>query len=250
MPDMVDVNISATDLAFTPAHPVMGDTVALTITAHNAGIVQTGPFNLALYDGDPNAGGTLLQTYAVSSIQGDGSATLTYPFTASPQTYRFYAIADTENVVTEMYEDNNTAIRSLKIKAPGEVLGPDLVPVKIDLDSMTTGTNLAVSGAAYVTFQNKGDDRINTSFNVLVFEDTDLDGKYTAGVDNLISTATNTISLWPEGASMLSVPLSGTVKFLHSPLYALIDSGDAILEQDETNNLIRSGADCSTPRGD
>ena len=77
MPDMVDITISATDLVFNPSHPVSGDTVALTVTAHNSGIKDTGAFNLALYDGDPNAGGALLQTYAVSSIQGDGSATVT-----------------------------------------------------------------------------------------------------------------------------------------------------------------------------
>ena len=51
-------------------------------------------------------------------------------------------------------------------------------------------------------------------------------------------------AIWPGGAGMVNVPVSGTVSFLHSPLYAMIDSGDAVLEQNETNNSIRSGADC------
>jgi subtilase family serine protease len=245
MTDMVDIALTATDLVFTPAHPVNGDSVILSITAHNTGIQDTGAFNLALYDGDPNSGGALLQTFAVSNIPADGNTTLPYTFTAIPWTYRFYAIADTENVITEMYEDNNLAIRSLKIKALGETLGPDLVPVKIDLSGTATDPQtLAISGNSQVFFQNKGDDKITTSFNVLVFEDTDMDGKYTPGVDNLLSTATNTLPLWPEGAGMVSVPLSGTVKFLHSPLYAFVDSGDSILEQDETNNLLISCKDC------
>lgn len=245
MTDMVDITISATDLSFTPSHPVSGDSVLLSITAHNSGIKNTGAFNLALYDGDPAQGGQLLRTYPVAGIQGDGTTTVSYAFTAAPGTYRFYAIADTENVVTEMYEENNTAIRSLKVKAPGEILGPDLVPVKIDLTDMTTDPRtLAVGGKAFVTFQNKGDDKITTPFTVSLFEDTDLDGRYTAGVDTLLSSATNTFSLWPEGAGGATMNVSGTVQFLHSPVYAFIDSGDAIHEQDETNNLLVSCKDC------
>jgi large repetitive protein len=252
MTDMVDISISATDLAFTPAHPVSGDSVVLSITAHNTGIKDTGPFNLALYDGDPVAGGVLKQTYPISNITGDGKTTFSYTFTAIPWTYRFYAIADTENVVTEMYEENNQAIRSLKIKAPGEVLGPDLVPTKIDLtDTATNPQSLAISGFAHVSFQNKGDDKITTSFNVTVFEDMDNDSIYTPGIDTFLGTSTfvtgptaSIPTIWPEGAGMIDVPLSGTVKFLHSPLYALVDSGDAILEQNEVNNLLISCKDC------
>ncbi len=245
MTDMVDIEISATDLVFSPAHPVSGDAVAFTITAHNTGIKDTGPFNLALYNGDPSAGGALLNTYAVGSIQGDGTTAFTYTFIASPQVYRFYAVADPENVVAEMYEDNNTAVRSLTIKAPGETLGPDLVPIKVDLtDTTTDPQTLAISGTAHVTFQNIGDDKITAPFNVIIFEDKDGDGKYTAGVDNLLGTATNTMTLWPEDAGMIDLPLSGAVTFLHSPLYAFVDSGDAILEQNEDNNILVSCKDC------
>ncbi len=245
MTDMVDIVITATDLVFTPSHPVNGDSVVLSIAAHNTGIKDTGPFNLALYDGDPNNGGTLLQTFAIANISSDGTNTVSYAFTAIPWTYRFYAIADTENVVPEMYEDNNTAIRALTIKSPGETLGPDLIPTKVDLtDTTTDSQTLAISGTAHITFQNKGDAKITTPFNVSIFEDKDGDGKYTAGVDNLLSTATNTQPLWPEGAGMIDLPLSGTVTFLHSPLYAFVDSSDVVLEQDETNNVLVSCKDC------
>ena len=102
----------------------------MSVNVQNIGIKDTGAFNFALYDGDPTAGGALLQTFSIANIAGDASTTLTYNFTAVPWTYRFYAIADTENIVTELYEANNLAIRSLKIKAPGEILGPDLVPIE------------------------------------------------------------------------------------------------------------------------
>jgi len=208
MADMVDISISATDLVFTPSHPVNNDTVVLSITAHNAGIKQTGAFNLALYDGDPASGGALLQTFPISNIAADNKSTVSYTFTAIPWTYRFYAIADTENIVTEMYEDNNLAIRSLKVKAPGEILGPDLVPISIDLTSVATDPlTLAISGKAHVNFQNKGDDKITSSFNVILFEDTDLDGRYTPGLDNVLSTGVGTRAIFDEGSFPESVLL-------------------------------------------
>ena len=252
MANMVDITLSSSDMTFSPSHPVDGDAVTLTITLRNAGIMGTGAFETELYDGDPNAGGVLLQTFPVPNIPGDGSQTLTYSFNAIPHTYRFYAVADRTNQVYEMYEENNLAVRSVKIKSPSEVLGPDLVPVKLDLSGTATDPqSLAISGNALVTFQNKGDDKITSSFNVTVFEDKDNDGKYTQGVDTTLGMSTfvtgptaSVPAIWPEGAGMVSVPLSGTVKFLHSPLYALIDSSDAIVEQSETNNLVRSGADC------
>ncbi len=254
MTDMVDISISAADLVFTPSNPVSNDPVVLFITARNTGIKETGAFNLALYNGDPTDGGALLETFPISNITDDGEVTLSYAFTAAPGTYRFHAVADTENVVTEMYEENNFAIRALRIKAPGEILGPDLMPTKIDLSSMTTDTQtLSAGGKAYVTFQNKGDDKITTPFTVLVFEDRDGDAAYTAGVDlslgsSLVTYGTSTAppALWPESAGTAAVPLAGTVAFLHSPLYALIDSGDAVREQDETNNILASCKDCET----
>ncbi len=183
MPDMVDLLISATDLTFTPEHPVNGDIVLLSAELHNTGIKDTGAFNFALYDGDPAAGGTLLKTFSIANIAGDASTTVTYNLTAVPWTYRFYAIADTENVVTELYEANNLAIRSLKIKAPGEILGPDLVPIDIDLTEATTNSQtLALSGKAKVTFQNKGNDK------VIIFDDKDNDNRYTAETDTLLGT--------------------------------------------------------------
>ncbi len=184
MTDMVDITVSATDLSSNPVHPVSGDTVVLSITVHNQGIRETGAFNLALYDGDPNAGGALLQTFTISNITGDGSTTLPYTFTAIPWTYRFYAIADTENTVTELYEDNNQAIRSLKIKAPGEILGPDLVPEKIDHSETTTDSHtLVISGNIHASFREKNNDNNTATFNVMVFEDKDNDHLYTPEAD-------------------------------------------------------------------
>ncbi len=245
MPDLVDLMVSATDLMFTPSHPVIGDSVTLTTTVHNLGIRQTGAFAVALYDGDPAAGGTLLQTYSIPNLLGDATTTSTYTFTAEARTYRFSVVADVDGQVPELDEANNQAMRSLRIKAPGEILGPDLVPIKLDVQNANTdGQTLAISGSVQVTVQNKGDAKITTPSSVLIFDDTDLDGRYTAGVDTALGTADATQTLWPEGATLVTLPLSGAVRFLDAPLHALVDANDALAETDETNNAMRSGADC------
>ncbi len=199
MTDMVDIALSATDLVLNPGHPVVGDTVALTITAHNTGIKDTGAFNMAIYDGDPNVGAIHelpLQTFAIANIPGDGSATLTYTFTAAAQTYRFYAATDSDNTVVEMYEDNNIAIRSLKVKGSSEILGPDLIPIKIDASGTTTDPQtLAISGTVHVTIRNNGDDKITTPFNVIIFEDKDNDHLYTSQIDRKLETGRYAVGL-------------------------------------------------------
>ncbi|MFZ5862833.1 MAG: CARDB domain-containing protein [Nitrospirota bacterium] len=245
MPDLVDLMVSATDLVFTPSRPVIGDLVTFTATVRNLGIRQTGPFDIALYDGDLAAGGVLLQTAPVSNLLGDATTTLTYSFTAEARTYRFYVVADSDGQVTELDEANNQAMRSLRIKAPGEILGPDLVPITLDVDGATTnGQTLGIGGSVQVTIQNKGDAKITTPSSVLIFDDADFDRRYTAGVDTLLGTADASQTLWPEGATLVTVPLTGAVRFLDAPLHVLVDAHDALAETDETNNALRSGADC------
>ncbi|MFZ5875273.1 MAG: CARDB domain-containing protein, partial [Nitrospirota bacterium] len=245
MPDLVDLLVSATDLAFTPSHPVIGDSVTFTATVRNLGIRETGAFNVALYDGDPAAGGSLLQTYSVPTLLGDATTTITDTFTAEARTYRFSVVADADGQVTELDEGNNQAMRSLRIKAPGEILGPDLIPLKIDVNgAITNGQTLAISGSVQVTVQNRGDAKITTPTSVLIFDDTNFDSRYTAGVDTVLGTADATQTLWPEGATLVTVPLAGAIRFLHAPLHVVVDANDALAETDETNNSIRSGADC------
>jgi subtilase family serine protease len=249
MTDMVDISVSSADLVFTPSWPVAGDAVTLGITVHNRGIKDTGPFSLAIYDGPPDEGGMLLNTLPVDNVAGDGSTTLFYNFTAEPRTYRFYAMADSENQVAELSEGNNQAIRSIIIKGEGETYGPELVPIKFEFldDTATDSQTLAISGTAQVTFRNKGDEKIEGPFDVLVFEDTDRDGRYTEGVDTALGVESNNLPLWPNGANMVVVPLSGTVRFLNAPLSALVDSADAVAEQDEENNIIVSSRECERP---
>lgn len=245
MADMVDIEVSAADISITPEHPMDGDPATVKVVIQNRGIAATGAFNVKLYNGDPNNDGTLLQTFAISNLAGDATQELSYPFTAARGTYRFYAICDPENQVTELHEDNNLAIRSLLVKTSAEAKGPDLVPLEFDLSGVTTDPqSLRISGTATVKFQNKGDDKVATPFRITVFEDKDGDGLYTEGTDLALGYWDYATAMNPNMVGIVTINLAGTVTFRDAPIYAMLDSGQVVFEQNKTNNTVRKGSVC------
>lgn len=54
MADMVDIEVSASDISITPEHPMDGDPATVKVVIQNRGIAATGAFNVNLYNGDPN----------------------------------------------------------------------------------------------------------------------------------------------------------------------------------------------------
>jgi subtilase family serine protease len=245
MADMVDIEISASDIAIEPSHPMAGDPATVKVTVRNRGILPAGTFTVNLYNGDPAAGGVLLQSFEIADLAGDASQELIYGFTADRGTYRFHAVCDPDNRVSEMYEGNNLAIRSLLVKSSAEAKGPDLAPLEFDLSAAATDPqNLRVSGMAKVKFQNKGDDKVTTPFRVTVFEDRDGDGLYTEGTDLSLGWWDYSAPLNPSMVGTVDVMLAGSLTFRDSPIYATIDSGQAVFEQDKSNNTIRRGSAC------
>lgn len=245
MTDMVDIVVSSSDMTLMPAYPVVGDTVALTVSASNAGISPTGAFQLSVYDGDPANGGTHLQTHTVDTLSGGGNQSMVYHFTAEARTYRFYAVADRSNQVNEYSDDNNIAMRTLVVKGAGETYGPDLKVTKLDTAHVLTDPlTLHTTGQVGVTFKNTGDEKIMTPFTVCVYEDSNRDGQYTAGVDKSLGQTQTSQHIWPNGAFLVQVPLSGTVTFAGNLVSAMVDMTDSLVETNEDNNTYTSGGDC------
>lgn len=245
MTDMVDIEISASDISIIPEHPMAGDPATVKMIIQNRGIATTGAFNVNLYNGDPATGGTLLQTFAVTDLSGDTTQELNYPFTAARGTYRFYVVCDPENRVVELHKDNNLAIRSLLVKTSAEAKGADLVPLEFDVLGVSTDPqSLRISGTTTVKFQNKGDDKVTTPFRITVFEDKDGDGIYTEGTDVSLGYWDYATPMNPNMVGTVTINVSGTVTFRDAPIYAMLDSGQVVFEQNKGNNSIRRGSAC------
>ena len=117
-------DVAAGDLTISDVHPVPGSTVTLTATITNTGDLPLPNLQVSFYDGDPAAGGTLLDTTTIPGVLAAGyTATVTTTFTApaSSTPHILAVMADPQNQVHEINEANNVA------RLP--TFGPDLALV-------------------------------------------------------------------------------------------------------------------------
>lgn len=89
---------------------VPGATVHVTATVQNLGDIAADSVQVALYDGDPSEGGTLIDQRYLEDIQLHGGATSTVMFEwtlPEANAVDFYVVADPDNIVGESNEENN-----------------------------------------------------------------------------------------------------------------------------------------------
>jgi uncharacterized repeat protein (TIGR01451 family) len=122
---------------------------------------------------------------------------------------------------------------------------PDLVVRSLDRSGTSTDpARLTLTGTLGVEIANQGGLDVTPPFRVTVFADSDADRLYTPGVDPVFGEADVT-SLVAAGAALtVPVAVEGEVAFRDAPLWAFVDSGAAITEVDETNNLRHTGEGC------
>jgi len=110
-------DLTVTLQAPTPA----GAVLPVGIGVRNEGKSTAGPSRLALYDGNPAAGGTLIEQVAVHQLTpGDQQVVLiNWPLHKKSGAHTLYAIANSDHAVIESNANNNSA--------SAEVLVPDLL---------------------------------------------------------------------------------------------------------------------------
>jgi hypothetical protein len=107
---------------------------------------------------------------------------------------------------------------------------------------ITDGQTLALGGSIGFSIANSGSAPASTPFSVIAFEDRNLNGQYNAGTDSVLGSL-NVSSTIAAGSSLpQNIALSGTVKFKGGLIHIFADSGNAIAETDETNNLANTGS--------
>jgi len=126
-----------------------------------------------------------------------------------------------------------------------EVVEPsDLVVSQVDTTQVSVDTDsLLVSGTAIVTIENTGAATVFNDFSVLVFDDANNNRVYDSAVDTTLGvTTTETLD---AGVSRdVTVDLNGTAQFLGSPIYAMVDAYDVVVETDESNNILYAADQC------
>ena len=124
----------------------------------------------------------------------------------------------------------------------------DLVVNSVDSSRAIMDTDtLDLSGPVDVEIANPGEGASPGNFQVLLFEDSNQNGTYEAGTDNLLGTGLRYTGMDPGEVATVTIQVSGTLQFTGSPIYAFVDSLDQVVEQDESNNISHSGDVCLPP---
>jgi uncharacterized repeat protein (TIGR01451 family) len=121
----------------------------------------------------------------------------------------------------------------------------DLIVRSLDRSgTVTDSAKLTLTGTLGVEIANQGGLDVMTPFRLTVFADSDGNHTYTPGTDQIFGESDVTTLLAAGAALTVPVAVEGAVAFRDAPLWAFVDSGAAIAEVDETNNLRNTGEAC------
>ncbi len=103
--------------------PVTAEAVEVTLTLSNTGQAEAGAQTVALYQGNPDSGGTLISEQLVSALAGEAETTLSFAWTpTSPGSTRLFARLDRNAQVAESNEANNDVWHDLYVGFEGPLL--------------------------------------------------------------------------------------------------------------------------------
>jgi uncharacterized repeat protein (TIGR01451 family) len=240
-----DLTVSSADINHTPLTPARGDMVTITANIRNTGTSDAGNVLTEFSLGDPNIAGTLIigsQTIPLISAGSSVLAQITWNTAGYSGDYEIFVNIDPFNGTAELSEINNLAHAPITITAPQ---GPDLTVKSIDSANLVTDTqSLAVTGVIRIIVENKGNQTANAPFEITAFEDRDNNKQFNTGVDNILGTVTSTNNIGAGTADTIDIPVSGNILFRDNLIYVMTDSGNAVVELDETNNMKSTGGQC------
>jgi hypothetical protein len=214
-------DLTLTTLVVSPTNPAPGTTATLTATAHNSGDLAVTGGQVALYDGDPNGGGTQIGVAQplVSPFRAATTATVSvqWDVPSALSSHAIYAVVDPANSITESIESNN------QISLTVVLLDLDVRWVRADWfsDTITVTANVHSGGASPVT----------VPFTVALRTDDPLSGPEIAGEQVAAS-------LSPGESVTLTLTITDPAAILTGThtAWVVADVADAVSEADEANN--------------
>lgn len=121
---------------------------------------------------------------------------------------------------------------------------PDLAALRVEVSGARGDwQSLQITGSVVAVVANLTTNPVNQPFVVTVFEDVNANGQLDPASDAVLGTV-QVPQLPGSTTNALTCPVAGSVRFRGSPVYAFVDSGGAIEETDESNNVTRSGITC------
>ncbi|MEN8175118.1 MAG: carboxypeptidase regulatory-like domain-containing protein [Pseudomonadota bacterium] len=187
------------------------------------------------FEGDPAAGGAVIGELDVPALDADSYRDVFLPdLEGLTGGMPLFARVDPDDQIAECREDNNTA----EIPAPD--LKPDLMVESLSRTGLVTDLATGnIRGSLRATVANQGTAETRSGFEVAAFYDDDGNGVLD-GDEPLLGTAAVTEPVAIGASIDLSIPVNGILPFRDAPISLWADSGDAVVEEDESNNVAGS----------
>jgi hypothetical protein len=114
----VDLSVSGLDIGFDPLEPDEGMDVEISVVVKNLGSTDAYPVSVDFYDGDPQSGGTLIESKNIPEIliHGEEATVSTiWDTTGEGGAHDIYVSVDHQDIISESNEGNNIAFKTLNI---------------------------------------------------------------------------------------------------------------------------------------
>ncbi len=150
---LANLSVAPSDIALAPDPPEVDDLVQITVTVHNRSRIPAGPFDVQLFDGDPELGGIPIgapQPVAGIAAAGEASVGFEWDTAGLEGEHQLLAFADMAGAVSESSIEDNVAVRPVDVLPPL----PNLVVESLTIDpaSPAEGTPVTVT----VRIANRG----------------------------------------------------------------------------------------------
>lgn len=171
-----------------------------------------------------------------------------YEITASSTGY----ISQTFAVVLEAADQLNLGDIRLRQEGVNALLA-DLVITDIDTTQVESDqSTFTVDGSITGMVINQGNAAVQTSFEVVAFEDTDRDGVYSSADINLGSSlieVDSELGFAVDNTVTFSIVLEGKQFFHDAPINLFVDANNIVAEIEESNNYLSTAGLCSGGAG-
>ena len=114
----VDLSVSDVDIDFEPSEPDEGEDVEISVVIKNTGSTDAFPVAVNFYDGNPQSGGTLIETKNIPQILIHGVeaiVSMIWDTTGEAGSHDINVEVDPQDVIAESDEGNNIAFKTLNI---------------------------------------------------------------------------------------------------------------------------------------
>ena len=214
-----DLTISSNDIIFSRDKPLIGDSVQINATVHNAGTANVSNVRVRFFDGPPASNKTISSDQILESVPVNGSATarVNWTDTSVNGTHYIWVVVDPVNTVDEVNESNNMDWRSIFVNlAPTAVITANITTEYTLTDISFGGENSTdPDGTVTTCFWNFDDG--NTTRGVSVKHSWGNDGRYNVTLlvtDNDGGTNTTSVTVTIFNRKPIAVASDQTVNTL------------------------------------